>query len=328
MKANKEQLLRILASLYHKYSSLPKALEYTYQFTLISKDDYDKIILSLKQSGDLKIIFDTLKVKPSLSKRILFLANFYTLDQAILMGLDYQQNIQSIKKDITSSLVYPIVLIISTLLTMSYIIQSLLPKLLLLNKNSLDKYALLITVLKIIPLIGFIVCISMIFILISILLLNKYKQETLFKLIDSNKLSLMIYRKFFSMNFLIIIKEILVYESFSSKMFEQLHTFFKSSIHHYVIIDLESKFKSGESYESLINHSKYIDRDLKNILLISHDSSTLKDLLNDFLIMKINFYKMKVKSFLSIFVPIIILCCSVIIITLYMLIMLPTLEMA
>jgi len=327
MKVNKQQQLQVLASLYRKNQSIVKAVEYLHKFCMIDTNQYECINTSLETSGDIGIIFDTLKIKTSLKNKILFLFRFYDLQEAISLALDYENNVKSLKKEITSSLMYPFILIVSTLLTMSYIINNLLPKLFIINGDVLVKYQSLIQVLKSIPLILSSLCILLLLACFIGLILNKYDKALFFKVLTSNKVTQLLLRKYYTLNFVIILKELLIYDAFSMNLLNQMEEYFSQSILVYIVSDMKIKFEQGLAFEDIINENDYLERDLKNILLVSADSLVLKDLLDEYLYLKIELYKVRVKYLLSIVVPIIILLCAIIIITLYMLIMLPTLEM-
>lgn len=326
MKVNKNQVLLIFAKLYEKNQSFILCIDYLYKMQLIKQDQYTLLMQSLKTNPNYQIILKIFNIKKTLAQKIIFLSKYHSIDQAIMISLNQINQINKVKKELLSSLIYPLILIVSTFLTMYFITSSILPKISMINQNAFNDYQGLIFTLKFIPLF-MLICIFTIFICILIsLYLYKYQKQGLFNLLKSIPLINNIFKKYCTLSFAITTKEILVFNNFDKDLIEQSLNYYSKQLFYFELKKIYAKLNRGYNLEKVIEQSILFEQEFKNLIYISSDSIAFEQLLDQFIEIKIMTYQSIFKKTLSVLVPVIILFCAIIIISLYVLIMLPTLE--
>ncbi|MDH6603078.1 competence protein ComGB [Bacilli bacterium PM5-9] len=328
MKVNEDIVLKLVASTYRQGYSLNKILDTLLQFNLIDKKMNYDIKEKLKQNLSLIELLNNLIKNKVIIEYIIFYHNYYSLSDAIEKSIAISKEKQQIKKEIVSSLVYPVILIVMTSFALLFISQYIVPQLIMLNPSAVNDYNYIIFFLKFVPLyisIFIILLIVIYFISIKLIKSNFIKYISIFIKIPFVSFAIKYYSTFM---FALYLKEIIKNVPLSSDSIftlkKQTNNIFVKFLCETIIIRL----KKGDHVFMVINSSNLLQNDLKQTLLLANNSKEMSLLLDDYFELKIDILKKKIKVFLAVFVPIIVSFIGVLLILMYLLIMLPVLNMS
>ncbi|WP_423364649.1 hypothetical protein [Mycoplasma sp. P36-A1] len=326
IKVSKNQKLRLLASLYENDPNIIECLIILKSLEIIDDKLLNKIKLELEIESNFKVVLLAFKIDEKLISKIIFLSKYHTLDNAIVIALDYEEYMKKIKKEIVSSLIYPLILIISTLITIQFIIQGILPKISIINPKAFEEYSFLINVIETIPIISLAIIITCIVVVINYIFLKYKNPNLLLKIIKSNMFTLKIQASLFTYNIATMLNEMLVHDDLSENVLYQCKEYNSNVLSKIIINNILLDLEKGLELNVIIKDCIFITNDYKNIMYMSNDSDKLNSLSKQFIQFKTEKYQQNLKRSISIFVPLIILLCSVIVILLYILIMIPALN--
>lgn len=327
MKANKEIIKKTLASCFSQNDSIADALQQLLIYELILEKQYEELLDIIKESGDIKAVFLYLKFSKSFVEYTIFFNNYYSLSVSIDKAISLINEKESIKKEIIASLVYPAILIIMTSIALLFISSYIVPQLLLLSPDSNKEYFFIILILKYIPKIIFIVIIILISAISLIFYAIKHKfsffMKKIFKLPLINRISKLV----ISLNFSLYLKEVIKDVPLNNDSIVILKNQSSDIFIEYICDVILVKLSDGTHLFEIIKEINMLNDDLKQTMYLAINSKKMSVLLNNYYEMKTNILKKKIKTFLTILIPIIVSFVGIILILMYLLIMMPILNM-
>ncbi|MDR3215579.1 MAG: hypothetical protein LBT75_04855 [Bacilli bacterium] len=328
MKENEELLLICLANNYQQDHSLIKSLVTLNNYNLISNDQLNIINDNIKKDANLDKILVHLIKNPILVEYIIFFNNHYSLDKSIIISIDIIKKIRTIKKDIINSLLYPIILIIMTTIALLFVSNYIIPQLLLINPKTVDNYRFIIITLNLIPLIVLSTIGLIVIIIITLkVLLNKYFNQTLSYLLKIPIINYL-FKYYITLKFSLKIKEILKSICLSKDALIVLKRQSNDKFIDYICQDLINQLNMGNHFFEVIKNNKLLLNDFKKQLYISNNSLSMATIIDNYFNFKLEILKNKIKKIISIGVPIIISVIGFLLIMMYLLIMLPILDLS
>ena len=328
MKANEELILKVIANSYKNSNSFQEIVALLLNFELIDEKRQTSLIDKLKEDTSLKTLLIDLIQNKSLIEYIDFYHNYYLLSDAINKALAIIREKEQIKKELVSSLVYPAILIIMTGFALLFISQYIVPQLVMLNPQTISEYSLIISILRYGPLLCFCLIISTICLFIGGLYLlkrNFTKYLTIFlKIPLLNKLI----RYYTTITFTLYLKEIIKNVPLTSDSIYTLKKQTNNDFIQYVCCDIIEQLEQGYHIFKVIKENKLLQNNLKQTLYLANNSKQMSMILDDYYQLKIDLLKKKIKVFLAIFIPVIVSLIGVLLIMMYLLIMLPVLNMS
>lgn len=328
MKVNKNLLLKILATSFTHNNSLVESFEYLYRFKIITTKEFEDINMIFKDSASLSKILAYLKIDQSLIEFILFFNNYYTLSESIEISLVISEERKNLKKDLISSLIYPFILVILSTISIYFVSNSIVPQLFTLSNENDTTYIIIVYILKYFPLVVFILTLIAFFLIIGILYLLKKDFKKYIYNINKIKYVKDIISYVTSLTFSLYFKEVLKNVPLSKNSIEILQSQTNNIIIQHITCSFIVELDKGAHIFDLINDNEFLSDDLKQTILISKDSSNMSYLLNDYYDFKMTNIKRKLKSFIAVFVPIVISIVGIILVLMYLLIMLPIINMS
>lgn len=327
MKQNDEIVLIAFSNIYKIDDSLVNTCNTLYKFKLIDKSKYNKLLEIIKTSISIEDIFNVLIKNKRIVNYIIFFNNYHSLNQSVIMALDIYKNTNKVKKELVSALLYPSILIMMTSFALLFISNYIVPQLMLLNPKAINSYQFVILLLKYIPIsILLVIAIVILFILILIILLNNDFNKYINRLIKF-KITAYFLKLYVSIKFVIYLKEILKSIPLSLDSFKVLYEQCNDRFIKYLANDIISLLYQGISINDIFKDNNMILDDLKYYLLLSDSSSDMSNLMNEYYNIKRELIKQRIKVFLAVFIPIIISGIGLLLILMYLLIMMPILDM-
>lgn len=328
MKVNKVLLLKVLGSSFNHHNSLSEACLYLHRFQLIDAQAYHDINNIIEKDGSLKKILEYLKINSDIIEFITFFNNYYSFNESIEISLNLIEERNSLKKDLISSLIYPSILIILSTIAIYFVSSSIVPQLFVLNENQDNTYNIIVLILKYFPIILLIITLLMISVfIIIIILLKKDFNKYISILINIKGLNYFI-RLIASMSFSLYFKEIIKNMPLSKNSIEILKEQSDNIFIQFISESFIKELEQGIHIFDLISDSTYLSNDLKHTILIAKDSNNMAILLNDYYKVKMTILRRSMKTFIAIFVPVVISVVGVVLILMYLLIMLPIINMS
>lgn len=328
MRVNKDLLVQTFASCYAQSNSISQTLETLFNYELLSKEQFYKLLEISKESLDIKSIFNYLGIDKTLIEYIMFYNNYYTIEVSIEHAFNIVNEIKSIKKEIISSLLYPTVLIVLTSIALYFISTYIIPQILLLNPESKQEYFFIFLFLRYLPIISTgIIIFSIICTTLSILLLKKNYSKYIVKLAKIPIIGSVL-TTIFSLVFTMHLKETIKNNSLSEETFNLLQKQTKNKTVKVICKNVRNELEEGVHVFNAINKQLLLRKDLKQTIMISSNSKNLYDLLDNYYQLNINQLKQRIKGFLAIFIPVVVSFIGIILILMYLLIMLPILNMS
>lgn len=328
MKANRIIMLRVLGSTFNHNNSIIESFEYLYRFKLINQKEFKDLNNIFKESASLFKILNYLKINRNIIEFIIFFNNYYSLDESINISLLICEERKNLKKDLISSLIYPVILILLSTLAIYFISNSIVPQLFVLSSEQNISYIIIVNLLKFIPLLFFVVTLLLIIFLITMLILLKKDFNKYIKVLIRIKIIKSVIKFITSITFALYFKEVLNNIHLSKKSIEIIKSQTSNLLIQYITSEFIAELDSGVHIFDLISKSLYLSDDLKQTLLIAKDSLSMSHLLNNYYDLKMSILKRKLKLFVSIFVPVVISIVGVILVLMYLLIMLPIINMS
>jgi len=328
MKANDELILKVIANNYGKSESLNQIVITLLKFNLINEKTHQLINKKLMRDSSIFTILNCLIKDKVLIEYIRFYHNYYSFSIAITNALQITREKEQIKKEIISSLVYPIILIIMTSFVLLFISQYIVPQLVMLNPNTTNEYSAIIFFLKYIPLlITSIIVLTIIFCIIFLKSIKKDFYKYLKFYLKIPIVSFLI--KYYSTLILsLYLKEIIKNVPLSS---DSIYTLKKQSNNifiQYICNTFINNLNKGQHIFEIVNNTSLLQNDLKQTLCLANNSKQMSNLLEEYFELKIDILKKRIKIFLAIFIPIVVSFIGVLLILMYLLIMLPVLSMS
>lgn len=326
MKVN--NLLKLFASAYQSNKSVIESIEILKSYDLITDVECEKIIKEYQTEFDILKILESFKTSKEVINLIVFYHNYYSLSEAIHLSIDVIENNKKFKKEITSSLIYPSLLIVFTGIALIFITNFILPQILLLNPDTLVNYQVMIMFIQLIPIIlfGAIIVGIILFIIFNYLLRKDffYYSKFLFKIPFIAKLL----QHYFSMSLSFYLREVV--KDAKLDIVAITHLLKQINNHHLkkLIKAIMDELEKGSDLFLIIKESNYFSKDFKQTIYLANNSNSLYQLINDYYNFKITSIQLRIKSILAIIVPSIIGLVGVFLILLYLLIMLPILDNA
>lgn len=326
MKVN--NILKLFASAYQNNKSVIESIELLQSYDLLSEEQTIKIIKDYQEDFDIIKILESFKTSKEVSNLISFYHNYYQLSEAINLSLEVVESNKKFKKEITSSLVYPILLIIFTGIALIFITSFILPQILLLNPNTLVNYQVMIMFIQLIPFTLFsLIILTILFYIIFNYLLKKdffLYSKFLFKLPLIPK----ILQQYFSILLAFYLREVVKDAKLDIISLQHLENQVNNKHLKCLIQAIMIELEKGSDIFSIFKVSNYFSKDFKQTIYLANNSTSLYQLINDYYQFKITSVQLKIKSILVILIPSIIGLVGVFLILLYLLIMLPILDNA
>lgn len=326
MKDSKIFLLETMASFLGYDPSVRKVFHRLYKYELIKVKEYDKILYINKDGLNLNGSLEILAIEKGLINNISFYSHHYSLQKSILIAIKLYRDNKVLRNEMLSSLAYPSILIFISSIAIFFVINYIVPQ--LINSiEDIEKYKLMIFILSTVPIviISIIVFTYMFYLLFKFI--YKYKPEIILN--NFNKLIILnsILRFYISLKFASFLKEIINNITFNADAIKQLkvqcNDLFIIEVTRSIIINLEK----GEKINDIIMTNNFLSKDIKRVINTSVHTKDLYFFLENYCLHKRSYLRKRVRLIVNLSVPIIISFVGLIIVLLYLMIMLPILDL-
>lgn len=326
MKVNKRILTLSIISILKRDHSLHNLLDSLLYLKIIKQNDYLKLNSIIKKDLSLIRIFEYYKYDKHFIDLVNFYLHYYQSYKAIEKALEYHENIKKYQKNLSSSLAYPIFLIISSIIVIVFIINNVIPQILIISTNQTNDFINILNIVSKIPIaLTSLLIISIVyFILIQFLyykkvsILFKYKYFIGYQKIFKYQCSIL---------FCLYLKEVIKNTNISSNSIILLNQQSNNKIVKYITNDIINKLNKGYHLFDIINELHYFTKEFKYHFMLGENSKHLSLILDDYYLQTLINIKDKTRLIVSIIVPVVICLIGIIIILMYYLIMYPALNM-
>lgn len=328
MKVNDEQLLHYLANAYEMNNSLLESIKSLRNFELISNDKYHKLINIICLKASLTDVLTTLIKNKSLINYIIFFNHYYSLNQSITISLRILNITKKIKKDIINACIYPTLLIIMTTIALLFVSTYLLPQLIMINPNAGAKYKLIIRLLDTVPLIVLLVLAIIITAVLSFIFLFKKNFTKTLNLLLKIPLLNKLFITYITLKFALEFKEIIKNTKISKEAFEILAKQSRDLFIKYLTSYIQKKLFVGNSFNTIVKETPLLLNEFKQQLYLCRNSQHMALIIENYFNFKIDLINNSIKRIIAIGIPLIISTIGVLLILMYLLIMLPILDLS
>lgn len=307
--------------------SLHKVVDGLYYLKIIKLDDYNNLNKIIEKDISITSIFTYFKYDQQFIDLMNFYLHYYPNYQAIEKALEYRENIKKYQKEISSSLAYPLFLIISSIIVVIFIVNTIIPQILMITTTTSSQFDNILLFVKILPSILSLILIVCLLYFILIQYLYHKKVEIIF-----NNKYLFGYNRIFkyqcSLLFSLYVKEVIKNSNISSNSIILLNKQSNNKIIKYISDDIIKQLNKGLHLFDIIESLDYFTNEFKYHFILSENSKHLSIILEDYYNQTLISIKEKTKLVIAIVLPIIICLIGFIIILMYYLIMYPALNMS
>lgn len=323
MTLNKYNLLKIFALTYQQTNCIIETINSLYLYEQINLELKDKLIKLYEKSLSIELILKELNISKPIIRYFKFYNHYWGVSESIQLSIETVLQQRLFKKEIISSLLYPIILIIMTNLALLFIANFILPQLLLLNQE--NNYLVIVNFIKVIPFISMFISITLLIVILITIYLIKYQLKTFLKLLNYRYLNKII-SPLLSFILAFYLKEALKNNTLDQDVIKNLANQVENKLIKYLCLEILDKLDAGYSLVEVFNNFHYLSNDFKQTIILAKDSANLYELIDDYYQLKTQIYKSRIKNYLSVIVPIIVSFIGIMIIIMYLMIMLPILD--
>ncbi|MGL4382677.1 MAG: type II secretion system F family protein, partial [Bacilli bacterium] len=320
-------IIKILISFLEQAIPIQESLKQLCVYGLINKKIYEEMINTLQTTYQLKPCLDNLKIKSTYINYFTFYSYYYDSAKSLKYSLDIITRIEKIRKDFISTLIYPTILIFFTMIALFFMSNFIVPTLIMISPDALKDYDIILSILSKLPIVMIMIITFIISFMIISIIMIKLKPNIIFKYWFKIPIITRIMRLYTSLTLSLYLKEVIKKTSLSK---EALILLQQQNTNIFVNCLLEQWIKQlqqGHHLFDVIKSNNMLNNDLKQTILMAHNSKQLNNILNDYFDTKIIIVTKTIKTTLAIILPIIISMVGILLILMYILIMMPIINL-